>query len=83
MACKHFVPCLTFSIFVISQVYYSEKTAEVTLDSVNGKCEVQGQAFSEDVSQHESFNHVFFCTCIFDPKKGTIKQVSSKHQKRR
>lgn len=59
----------------VREVYYSEMTAEVTLDSVNGKCEVQGQAFSEDVSQRDSFNHAFFCTCIFDPKKGTIKQL--------
>ncbi|KAH7279982.1 hypothetical protein KP509_37G046300 [Ceratopteris richardii] len=44
------------------------------LDSVYGKCEVQGQLF-DDMSQQESFNHVFCCTCIFDPKKGTIKQL--------
>ncbi|MCO5563301.1 hypothetical protein L7F22_016941 [Adiantum nelumboides] len=56
------------------EVYYSEVTAEIALDSVMGKCEVQGQLL-DDVARLESFNHVFFCTCIFDPKKGTIKQL--------
>ncbi|KAH7279981.1 hypothetical protein KP509_37G046300 [Ceratopteris richardii] len=58
----------------VREVYYSDTVVEVMLDSVYGKCEVQGQLF-DDMSQQESFNHVFCCTCIFDPKKGTIKQL--------
>lgn len=59
----------------VREVYYSEVTAVVALDAVSGKCEVQSQSFIQDVSLQEPFNHVFFCTCIFDPKKGTIKQL--------
>ena len=56
---------------------YSELIAEVILDAVCSKCEVLSETSIQDSSEHEPFNHVFFCSCIFDPKKGTIKQVSS------
>lgn len=59
----------------VREVYYSEEMAEVRLDAVVGKCEVQKQSYMQDISVHEPFNNVFFCTCIYDPKKGTIKQL--------
>lgn len=65
---------LMLSVLVLNfQVYYSEQLLTVFLIGIEGKCQV--------VKKHDlpfldgPIEHVFFCEHLYDPDKGTIKQV--------
>lgn len=59
----------------IQEVYYSEEVHELAVSSIEGKCEVRRK---KDLSFQNStyiFDHVFFCEHLYDPKKGSLKQI--------
>lgn len=60
---------------LMMQVYYSEEIASVELSTIRGKCEVRRKVEDLDTSQG-SFDHVFVCDYVHDPKTQTIKHVS-------
>eukprot|EP01018_Ginkgo_biloba_P000890 Gb_34186 [translate_table: standard] len=59
----------------IREVYYSDEIVTVEVSAIKGKCEVRRQQSFSAVPGNAIFEHVFFCSCVFDPKKGAIKQL--------
>ncbi|KAJ7541010.1 hypothetical protein O6H91_10G041100 [Diphasiastrum complanatum] len=59
----------------IHEIYYSEDTATVQLNVVRGKCDVRRYQEVIDSSGICTVKNTFFCSCIYDPQKGTIKQL--------
>ncbi|CAM6109925.1 unnamed protein product [Calypogeia fissa] len=59
----------------IHEVYYSEETSIVDIATARGKCVVRRQVHEVAASEKCAVNHVFFCSCIHDPKTGTVKQL--------
>ena len=47
------------------------------MGAIKGKCGVKRQHQFSAVSGNVILDHTFWCSCIFDPSKGTVKQVSS------
>ncbi|KAL4556199.1 hypothetical protein LXL04_038842 [Taraxacum kok-saghyz] len=59
----------------IQEVYYSEEVVKLSVSSIEGKCEVRRK---KDLSSQDStyiFDHVFFCERLYDPIKGSLKQI--------
>nr|WDW19225.1 DNMT protein [Humulus lupulus] len=60
----------------IREVYYSEETHVMTVDNIEGKCEVRKK---NDVlllcDGLAIFEHIFFCERLYDPKKGSLNQL--------
>lgn len=57
------------------QVYYSEEIQKLTADTIKGKCEVRKK---NDIPPSDSpvmFQHIFYCERLYDPIKGSLKQV--------
>eukprot|EP01018_Ginkgo_biloba_P018917 Gb_24436 [translate_table: standard] len=59
----------------IRELYYSDETATVGVGTIQGKCEVRRQHHFSAVSGNAILDHIFWCSCIFDPSKGTVKQL--------
>ncbi|KAH9315101.1 hypothetical protein KI387_023728, partial [Taxus chinensis] len=59
----------------IREVYYSDETVTVEVIAIKGKCIVMRQQYFSPVPGNVVFEHIFFCSCIYDPKKGTLKQL--------
>ena len=58
------------------QVYYSEATEFLPVDSIEGRCEVRKKNDVPPVCSAPSiFEHIFFCEHMYDPSKGSLKQV--------
>ncbi|KAL5697799.1 DNA (cytosine-5-)-methyltransferase [Ranunculus cassubicifolius] len=59
----------------IREVYYSEEVLTVSVDTIKGKCEIRRK---HDLPSHNDpviFDHIFFCEYLYDPVKGSIKQL--------
>ncbi|KAL7593148.1 hypothetical protein Lser_V15G34056 [Lactuca serriola] len=59
----------------IQEVYYSEEVHKLEVSAIEGKCEVRRK---KDLSSQDTtyiFDHVFFCERLYDPKKGSLKQL--------
>ncbi|KAK9217275.1 hypothetical protein WN943_005901 [Citrus x changshan-huyou] len=60
---------------VKKQVYYSKLVFTVPVTGVEGKCDIRKK---HDLAPSDSptiFEHIFFCEHLYDPDKGTIKQL--------
>ncbi|KAI3770449.1 hypothetical protein L6452_01583 [Arctium lappa] len=59
----------------IQEVYYSEQVHKLPLSAIEGKCEVRRK---KDLSSPDGtyiVEHVFFCERLYDPAKGSLKQI--------
>ncbi|XP_006847211.2 DNA (cytosine-5)-methyltransferase 1B [Amborella trichopoda] len=61
----------------IREVYYSEEICTVPLDMLEGKCEVRKQHDLPSLHGPVTFDHIFFCLCVYDPVNGSVKQLPS------
>lgn len=59
----------------IREVYYSEETVTLSVGTIHGKCDVRRQHQFSAVPGNVILEHTFWCSCIFDPSKGTVKQL--------
>lgn len=60
---------------MIFQIYYSEETHTIPICMLEGKCEVRKKQDLPSVDLPPIFDHIFFCECLYDPSKGSVKQV--------
>ncbi|KAM7258254.1 hypothetical protein ACFE04_013995 [Oxalis oulophora] len=61
----------------IREVYYSEETHVLSIDAIEGKCEVRKKNDVPPCIAPTNFQHIFFCERFYDPSKGSIKQLPS------
>ncbi|GAA0163095.1 DNA methyltransferase [Lithospermum erythrorhizon] len=59
----------------IREVYYSEETHTIPLHMIEGKCEVRKKCDLPLQDVPALFEHVFFCEHMYDPCKGSLKQL--------
>ncbi|XP_076903483.1 DNA (cytosine-5)-methyltransferase 1B-like [Bidens hawaiensis] len=59
----------------IQEVYYSEETNKLSVSALEGKCEVNRKADLSSLDSTYIVDHVFFCERLFDPDKGSLKQL--------
>ncbi|XP_015580058.1 DNA (cytosine-5)-methyltransferase 1B isoform X1 [Ricinus communis] len=59
----------------IREVYYSEHIETFPILDIQGKCEVRKKHDLPSFDKLAIFEHIFFCEHIYDPEKGTIKQL--------
>ena len=52
-------------------------TEVLTVDDIEGRCEVQKKNDVPDCNAPAMFERVFFCEHLYDPSKGCLKQVVS------
>lgn len=57
------------------QVYYSEVTHVLPVDDIEGRCEVRKKNDLPLCNVLGIFQHIFFCEHLYDPSKGSLKQV--------
>ncbi|KAA8531274.1 hypothetical protein F0562_005983 [Nyssa sinensis] len=61
----------------IREVYYSEETHFLSVEAIEGRCEVRKK---HDLPSHDVlaiFEHIFFCEYLYDPSSGSLKQLPS------
>ncbi|KAI3448394.1 hypothetical protein Pfo_005059, partial [Paulownia fortunei] len=61
----------------IREVYYSEEMHTVPIDMIEGKCEIRKKKDLGPQDVPFIFDHVFFCEYLYDPSRGSIKQLPS------
>ncbi|VFQ73766.1 unnamed protein product [Cuscuta campestris] len=61
----------------IREIYYSEETHTVPVCMIEGKCEVRRKRDLPPADLFPIFDHIFFCECMYDPSKGSLKQLPS------
>lgn len=61
---------------MIVQVYYSENMHTIPLDVIEGKCEIRKKKDLGPQDVPYTPDHIFFCEHLYDPSRGSIKQVS-------
>ncbi|XP_017969401.1 PREDICTED: DNA (cytosine-5)-methyltransferase 1 [Theobroma cacao] len=59
----------------IREVYYSEETHMLSVEAIEGKCEVRKRNDLPEASAPAIFHDIFFCDRIYDPSKGSLKQL--------
>ncbi|KAF8412006.1 hypothetical protein HHK36_004565 [Tetracentron sinense] len=59
----------------IREVYYSEQTLSVTIETIEGKCEVRKKHDLPSFDGPAILEHIFFCEHLYDPVKGSVKQL--------
>ncbi|WOK98331.1 DNA (cytosine-5)-methyltransferase 1B-like [Canna indica] len=59
----------------IREVYYSEEVHTVTVEMIEGKCQVRKRIDLPNLELPVVFDHVFFCEYSYDPIKGALKQL--------
>ncbi|XP_013631628.1 PREDICTED: DNA (cytosine-5)-methyltransferase 1-like [Brassica oleracea var. oleracea] len=59
----------------IREVYYSEDTFVVQPEALKGKCEVRKKNDMPSCSEFPISENIFFCEQIYDPSKGSVKQL--------
>ncbi|XXG86986.1 hypothetical protein AAC387_Pa11g1783 [Persea americana] len=59
----------------IREVYYSEDILSLSVDTLEGKCEVRKKHDLPSLDIPVIFDHIFFCEYIYDPAKGSLKQL--------
>lgn len=57
------------------QVYYSEETHTLLVEAIEGRCEVRKRSDLPSCDAPTIYDHVFFCEYLYDPHKGSLKQV--------
>lgn len=57
------------------QVYYSEETHSMPVETIEGKCEVVKKHDLPPSDLPATFDHVFFCERLYDPSNGSLKRV--------
>lgn len=61
---------------ILFQVYYSEEVQELTVEAIRGKCEVRKKSDVPTSDSPALFQHIFYCERLYDPIKGSLKQVN-------
>ncbi|KAL2231357.1 UNVERIFIED_CONTAM: DNA (cytosine-5)-methyltransferase 1B [Sesamum indicum] len=61
----------------IREVYYSEEMHTVPVDVIEGRCEIRKKSDLGPQGVPLISDHVFFCEYLYDPSKGSIKQLPS------
>jgi len=56
-------------------VFYSDETHVISVDSIEGKCEVRKKSDIPEQSVPGMFQNVFFCELLYDPATGSLKKV--------
>ncbi|XWS41226.1 hypothetical protein CRYUN_Cryun17cG0062700 [Craigia yunnanensis] len=59
----------------IREVYYSEETHLLFVEALEGKCEVRKKNDLPACNAPAIFHHIFFCDRVYDPSKGSLKQL--------
>ncbi|KAK1367204.1 DNA (cytosine-5)-methyltransferase [Heracleum sosnowskyi] len=59
----------------IREVYYSEETHTIPVETIKGRCEVRKKNDLPPCNTPTIFDHVFFCEYLYDPAKGSLKQL--------
>ncbi|XVE83441.1 hypothetical protein DITRI_Ditri16bG0089000 [Diplodiscus trichospermus] len=59
----------------IREVYYSEETHILFVEAIEGKCEVRKKNDLPACDAPSVFHHIFFCDRVYDPSKGSLKQL--------
>ncbi|KAJ1383812.1 S-adenosyl-L-methionine-dependent methyltransferase [Sesbania bispinosa] len=59
----------------IQEVYYSDETHTISVQSIEGKCEVRKKNDIPECSAPGIFQNVFFCEHLYDPATGSLKQL--------
>lgn len=59
------------------QVYYSKETHNLLVEAIEGRCEVRKRTDLPSCDAPTIYEHVFFCEYLYDPHKGSLKQVYS------
>ncbi|PIA25051.1 hypothetical protein AQUCO_13000002v1 [Aquilegia coerulea] len=59
----------------IREVYYSEQVLTVPVGKIEGKCEIRKKHDLPLVDNPAIFDHIFYCEHLYDPIKGSIKQL--------
>lgn len=45
-------------------------------EAIEGKCEVRKKSDIPTCSAAATFDHIFFCEHLYDPSRGSLKQVT-------
>ncbi|KDP24228.1 hypothetical protein JCGZ_25885 [Jatropha curcas] len=59
----------------IREIYYSEEMHVISVENIEGKCEVRKKNDIPTCSPAAIFDHIFFCEHLYDPSKGSLKQL--------
>ncbi|KAI9087979.1 hypothetical protein K1719_030309 [Acacia pycnantha] len=59
----------------IREVYYSEETHLIPVESVEGKCQIRKKNDIPACSSPGIFQHMFFCENLYDPANGSLKKL--------
>eukprot|EP00257_Ricinus_communis_P015938 XP_015573958.1 DNA (cytosine-5)-methyltransferase 1 isoform X1 [Ricinus communis] len=59
----------------IREVYYTEETHLLSVETIEGKCEVRKKNDIPPCGSAAIFDHIFFCEHLYDPSKGSLKQL--------
>ncbi|KAK1405307.1 hypothetical protein POM88_004912 [Heracleum sosnowskyi] len=57
------------------RVYYSEVTHTLLVEAIEGRCEVRKKSDLPSCDAPTIYEHMFFCECLYDPHKGSLKQL--------
>ncbi|KAK6143798.1 hypothetical protein DH2020_024146 [Rehmannia glutinosa] len=61
----------------IREVYYSEEMHTISIDMIEGKCEIRKKKDLGPQDVPSIFDHAFFCEYLYDPSGGSLKQLPS------
>ncbi|CAI8593488.1 unnamed protein product [Vicia faba] len=61
----------------VQEVYFSDETYTISVQSVEGKCEVRKKIDIPEGSAPGAFHNVFFCELLYDPSTGSLKKLPS------
>ncbi|KAG8641192.1 hypothetical protein MANES_13G119400v8 [Manihot esculenta] len=59
----------------IREIYYSEDMHLLPAEAIRGKCEVRKKSDIPTCSAAATFDHIFFCEHLYDPSRGSLKQL--------
>ncbi|KAJ4837570.1 hypothetical protein Tsubulata_038149 [Turnera subulata] len=58
----------------VRELYYSEETHVLSIETIEGKCEVRKKNDMPTCTA-AVFDHIFFCEHLYDPSNGSLKQL--------
>ncbi|GFP95055.1 DNA (cytosine-5)-methyltransferase 1b [Phtheirospermum japonicum] len=61
----------------IREVYYSEEMHTIPVDMIEGKCEIRKKKDLGPQDVPLILDHAFFCEYMYDPSRGSLKQLPS------
>ncbi|KAL1356188.1 hypothetical protein HN51_008170 [Arachis hypogaea] len=59
----------------LQEVYYSDETCTISVESIEGKCELRRKNDITESSAIGVLQNVFFCEHLYDPATGSLKQL--------